>query len=79
MLAPDDKRKIDQFIGEVHYDVNLMEKIRQWVMSRIDLYGSFDGIPEQKKESIRTAISNSVYLFQSFSSPDTLYEYFVSL
>jgi len=69
--------QLDSYLGELQFELDIIKRIREWVMTRIDLHNFFEQIPQAKKEQVRLGISTAVSLVQTFNTH--LYDPFVQI
>ena len=78
-LDKDNQLKFDMLLGNVQCDYNIMERVRMWMMQRLELHMTFENIPNEKKNLFKLGLETAVMIFNNLVSTDKTYEIAVSL
>jgi hypothetical protein len=66
-------------LGDINFDYNVMERIRAWIMPKVELHIPFENIPNEKKNMAKLALTTAIMIFNNFIISDKTYELSVSL
>lgn len=74
-----EQEQFDKMLGQIHLDIGIMDKIRLWTLSRIELHVAFESISQEKKNMVTMATKTALTMISSFIVSDMNYEVSIAI
>lgn len=69
----------DFILGDIHLTYNIMERLRSWLMPRVELHTTFENISNEKKNLVKLGIESAILIINKMITHDKTYEIYVGM